>query len=94
MLKRAGRGHTVEDVVKASRLIKEYNIVLGHQIMPGLPGDTFKTDIKTVECSLQMNPDICRIYPSLVIKDTPMEIMLSLIHIWGIISFSQTYYIF
>ena len=43
--------------------------------MPGLPGDTFETDIKTVECSLQMNPDICRIYPSLVIKDTPMEIM-------------------
>lgn len=75
VLKKSGRGHTVEDVIKASRLIKEYNIVLGHQIMPGLPGDTFETDIKTVECSLQMNPDICRIYPSLVIKDTPMEIM-------------------
>ena len=75
VLKKAGRGHTVEDVVKASKLIKEYNIILGHQIMPGLPGDTFETDIKTVECSLQMNPDICRIYPSLVIKDTPMEIM-------------------
>ena len=75
VLKKAGRGHTVEDVVKASKLIKEYNIILGHQIMPGLPGDTFETDIKTVECSLQMNPDICRIYPALVIKDTPMEIM-------------------
>ena len=47
VLKKAGRGHTVEDVVKASKLIKEYNIILGHQIMPGLPGDTFETDIKT-----------------------------------------------
>ncbi|MBE6070965.1 MAG: radical SAM protein [Clostridium butyricum] len=75
VLKKAGRGHTVEDVIKASKLIKEYGIVLGHQIMPGLPGDTFDTDIKTVKLSLQMKPDICRIYPSLVIKDTPMETM-------------------
>lgn len=75
VLKKSGRGHTVEDVIKASKLIKEYDIVLGHQIMPGLPGDTFDTDVKTVKLSLEMNPDICRIYPSLVIKDTPMEIM-------------------
>jgi len=75
VLKKAGRGHTVEDVIKASKLIKEYGIVLVHQIMPGLPGDTFDTDIKTVKLSLQMKPDICRIYPSLVIKDTPMETM-------------------
>lgn len=75
VLKKSGRGHSVEDVINASNLIKKYGITLGHQIMPGLPGDSFEIDIKTVECSLQMKPDICRIYPSLVIKDTPMETM-------------------
>ncbi|WP_160690270.1 radical SAM protein [Clostridium sp. C2-6-12] len=75
VLKKAGRGHSVQDVVNASKLIKEYKIILGHQIMPGLPGDTFDKDIKTTKASIEMQPDICRIYPSLVIKDTPMEQM-------------------
>jgi len=75
VLRKAGRGHNVLDVVKASKLIKEYEFVLGHQIMPGLPGDTFEKDINTTKASIEMNPDICRIYPALVIKDTPMEKM-------------------
>jgi Histone acetyltransferase len=75
VLKKAGRGHSVRDVVMASKLIKQYKITLGHQIMPGLPGDTFEKDINTTKASIEMKPDICRIYPSLVIKDTPMEKM-------------------
>lgn len=75
VLKLSGRGHSIQQVIDASKLIKKYNITLGHQIMPGLPGDTFEKDIKTVENSIKMKPDICRIYPSLVIKDTPMELM-------------------
>ena len=75
VLKKAGRGHSVNDVIEASKLIKEYKFVLGHQIMPGLPGDTFEKDINTTKASIEMQPDICRIYPSLVIKDTPMEKM-------------------
>lgn len=75
VLRKAGRGHSVQDVFDASKLIKEYKFTLGHQIMPGLPGDTFEKDIQTTENSIKMQPDICRIYPSLVIKDTPMEIM-------------------
>ncbi|RII35132.1 radical SAM protein [Clostridium chromiireducens] len=75
VLKEAGRGHNVNDVMVASRLIKEYGFVLGHQIMPGLPGDTYEKDINTTKESIKIKPDICRIYPSLVIKDTPMEKM-------------------
>lgn len=75
ILRLSGRGHTVEDVKKASKLIKEYGFTLGHQIMPGLPGDSFDKDIETAKKSIEMKPDICRIYPSLVIKDTPMEKM-------------------
>ena len=75
VLRKAGRGHSVNDVVVASKLIKEAGFTLGHQIMPGLPGDSFDIDIKTTKKSIEMKPDICRIYPSLVIKDTPMEDM-------------------
>ena len=75
VLRLSGRGHSAEDVYLASRLIKEYGFTLGHQIMPGLPGDNFDKDIETTKKSIEMKPDICRIYPSLVIKETPMEDM-------------------
>ena len=71
----AGRGHSVLDVVNASKLIKKYGITLGHQLMPGLPKSTPEKDIKSAIDSIKMEPEIVRIYPSLVIKDTPMEIM-------------------
>ncbi len=62
VLLKSGRGHSVEEVHRASKLIREYGFTLGHQIMLGLPGDTFKKDIETVAKSLEMEPDIARIY--------------------------------
>ncbi len=76
VLHKSGRGHSVEDVENASKLIKEYGFTLGHQIMLGLPGDMREKDIETTRKSISMEPDICRIYPSLVIKETPMEKLL------------------
>lgn len=76
VLIKSGRGHSVNDVEKASKLIKEYGFTLGHQVMLGLPGDSREKDIITAKRSIAMNPDICRIYPALVIKNTPMETLL------------------
>lgn len=76
VLHKSGRGHSAEDVERASKLIKDYGFTLGHQIMLGLPGDTKEKDIETTRRSIEMKPHIVRIYPSLVIKDTPMERML------------------
>lgn len=75
VLRKSGRGHTAVQVEEASKLIKNYGFILGHQIMIGLPGDNFDKDIDTTKRSLEMKPDLCRIYPSLIIKDTPMEDM-------------------
>lgn len=75
VLLKSGRGHTSEDVEHASKLIKQYDFILGHQIMIGLPGDNIDKDIDTAKRSIDLKPDICRIYPALVIKDTPMEKM-------------------
>ncbi|MBU5482752.1 radical SAM protein [Clostridium sp. MSJ-11] len=75
VLKHSGRGHTEDDVIRASQLIKEYGFTLGHQIMLGLPRDSFKKDIETTKKIINLKPELCRIYPSLVVKNTPMEIM-------------------
>ncbi|MBU3142111.1 elongator complex protein 3 [Clostridium sp. CF012] len=75
VLLKSGRGHTSEDVEYASKLIKQYGFILGHQIMIGLPGDNIKKDTDTAKRVIALKPDICRIYPALVIKDTPMERM-------------------
>lgn len=73
VLVKSGRGHTAIDVERATSKIKEYGIKVGHQIMLGLPGDNFEKDIETTRKIIEMKPSICRIYPSLVIKNTPME---------------------
>lgn len=75
VLLKSGRGHTAEDVEYASKLIKQYGFILGHQVMIGLPGDNLNKDIETAKRVIDLKPDICRIYPALVIKDTPMEKM-------------------
>ena len=75
VLLKSGRGHSENDVINASALIKEYGFTLGHQIMIGLPGDTFKKDIETTLKVINIGPSIARIYPALVIRNTPMEIM-------------------
>ncbi|WP_127836392.1 elongator complex protein 3 [Clostridium prolinivorans] len=75
VLIKSGRGHNLQDVIEASNLIKKFGFTLGHQIMIGLPGDNFDKDIKTIKKLIEISPDICRIYPALVIKNTPMELM-------------------
>ncbi len=70
----SGRGHTAADTVNAVRLLKEYNFIIGLQLMPGLPGDSIDGFIeKTVKTVIELKPAFVRIYPLLVIKDTPLE---------------------
>ncbi|WP_139904536.1 elongator complex protein 3 [Clostridium thermarum] len=75
VLRMSGRGHNRADTINASIKIKEYGFILGHQIMLGLPGDNIKKDLETAYASIALKPDLCRIYPALVLKNTPMELM-------------------
>jgi histone acetyltransferase (RNA polymerase elongator complex component) len=69
----SGRGHTTTDTMNAVRLIRSRDFLLGLQLMPGLPGDSADRFMKTVDMVIELKPDFVRIYPSLVIKDTPLE---------------------
>lgn len=73
ILKRANRGHTFEDVKKASRMIRWNGFKLGHQMMVGLPESTKIDEINTAKALIKLKPKIVRIYPVLVIKNTKLE---------------------
>lgn len=73
ILGRANRGHTFEDVKKASKLIKRYGFTLGHQMMVGLPESTQIDEINTAKALIKLKPKIVRIYPVLVVKGTKLE---------------------
>lgn len=72
ILSRCKRGHTGEDVERASRLIRWHGFILGHQMMVGLPESTKQDEINTAKDLIKMKPKIVRIYPVLVIKDTEL----------------------
>lgn len=72
VLLKSKRGHTSLDVVKASNLIKKYGFTLGHQVMVGLPNSTFEKEIETINKCIELKPDIVRIYPVYVLKESKL----------------------
>jgi len=70
------RGHAVADVIRATRLLKEYGLKVYYHWMPGLPGSDVGHDL---ELSSQLfnaadfRPDGVKIYPTLVVKGTELE---------------------
>lgn len=75
VLSSSSRGHSVEEVSEAARLIKQKGFSLGIQTMIGLPEDTREKALLTAERVVEMAPDIVRIYPTLVVKDTYLQKM-------------------
>ena len=73
ILRQSNRGHTFQDVKKASKLIRWYGFKLGHQMMVGLPESTRLDEINTAKELIKLKPKMVRIYPVLVIKNTKLE---------------------
>jgi elongator complex protein 3 len=71
-LKKVRRGHTVEDVVKATQLAKDSCLKCSFHVMPGLFVD-FKKDLEQFKILFQdsrFRPDSLKIYPTLIVKGT------------------------
>ncbi|MDD6992124.1 MAG: radical SAM protein [Oscillospiraceae bacterium] len=64
------RGHTAEDVKRASRLIKEMGFELGLQMMVGLYKSTHEDEIFTMNEIIGICPKTVRIYPVAVLRGT------------------------
>lgn len=66
------RGHSFKDVENASKMINSYGFSLGLQMMIGLPLDTIEKSIKTANKIVELKAKTTRIYPTLVIENTPL----------------------
>jgi histone acetyltransferase (RNA polymerase elongator complex component) len=69
----SGRGHSAADTRNAVQMLREHNFTVGLQLMPGLPGDSAEGFMNTVDKAIALQPDCVRLYPTLVIRDTPLE---------------------
>ncbi len=72
VLRQSGRGHTVADVEDAFALLKEGGMAVGGQLMVGLPGDTRRTALQSARHLAALKPDLVRLYPTLVMKNSPL----------------------
>jgi len=73
VLKANLRGHTAEDVRKASRLIKAYGIELGLQMMTGLYKDKPAYCLDTAKEFANLGADTVRIYPTVILRGTMLD---------------------
>jgi histone acetyltransferase (RNA polymerase elongator complex component) len=82
------RGHSAQQVEKASELIKNAGISLGLQMMTGLYGTTVEKDILTAEKIADLKPETVRIYPTVVLENTKLVDIYRL-GIYEMISFEE-----
>ena len=64
------RGHTAEDVRKASALIKSHGFELGLQMMTGLYKSNSELDLYTAQEIIKLKPRAVRIYPTITLENT------------------------
>jgi elongator complex protein 3 len=73
--KAINRGHAVEDVAIATRLLKDSAFKVLYHLMPGLPGSGYRKDLKNLRkifLDERFKPDMVKFYPCLVIEGTPL----------------------
>ena len=73
--KKINRGHTIADVINATRLLKDSAFKVTYHYMPGLPGVSFQEDtqaLRAIFYSPEFKPDSLKIYPCLVIEGTEL----------------------
>ncbi len=66
------RGHTSQDVVNVSKMLKSYGFELGLQMMTGLYGSTDEDSIETAKKIIALKPSTVRIYPTVVLENTEL----------------------
>lgn len=75
VLRRSNRGYSAGQAADACRRVKEHGFNLGIQLMTGLPGDSQQKSLSSIWQSRTLAADMVRIYPTVVLKDTPLAIL-------------------
>ena len=69
------RGYTAEEALQACDLVQRNDFHLGIHLMLGLPGDTPDKSIESARTAARLQPDLVRLHPTLVLKDTELARM-------------------
>lgn len=67
------RDDTLDDIARATMLLRDFGFKITYHLMPGLPGSTPKKDLetfRTVFSDPRFQPDMLKIYPCVVVKDS------------------------
>lgn len=75
ILKRIKRGHKLDAVAKATRMLRNAGVKICYHFMPNLPGSSPKKDLemaKTMFTDRRFKPDFIKIYPCVVIPGTQL----------------------
>ncbi|RJR31405.1 tRNA uridine(34) 5-carboxymethylaminomethyl modification radical SAM/GNAT enzyme Elp3 [Candidatus Parcubacteria bacterium] len=73
ILKLNKRGHNVNDVIEATKMLKDAGFKVGYHLMPNLLGATVKSDLEMFKKIFNDNnfkPDYLKIYPCVVTKNS------------------------
>lgn len=73
ILKKCGYSYRVEDIKKASKLIKRSGLKVSIQVGVGLPESTKIDELNTAKELARLRPNLVRIYPMVVVKNTALE---------------------
>lgn len=76
VLRAVNRGHSADDVRRASALILDHSFTLGLQMMTGLPTDTPEKAAATAREFVRLGATETRIYPTLVMEHTELATLL------------------
>ncbi len=69
------RGHTLQDLVQATYLLKEAGFKITYHLMPGLPGSSVEKDIKMLQevfSDPRFRPDSIKFYPTQVVYNSQL----------------------
>jgi len=72
VLAAAGRGYSGAVAAAAAQLVRGVGLRLGIQLMSGLPGEDEGSWRRSVAATVAAAPDFVRLYPTLVVKGTPL----------------------
>jgi len=70
------RGHLVDDVYTATKLLKDAGFKIHYHIMPNLPGSTIEKDEKMFETLFsdqRLKPDMLKVYPCVVVNHSELK---------------------
>jgi elongator complex protein 3 len=70
------RGHGVDEVISATRLLRDYGFKVYYHWMPGLPGSTPERDLELSQRLFddeRFRPDGLKLYPTLVVRGSELE---------------------